>query len=85
MFEHLTPSIDRPAGNTFRVKRGDVIVGFVVHDGEGWKVRPNGVGRGQSRKSWLTPRKAFEAYYRAETWAKSLIADLPDEAMPRGV
>lgn len=77
----LTPSIVKNEMGNYRVMRGAAIVGVVVQmsDGSGWRVQPNGAGRRRSSKSWLSPRAAFEAYYRTASWAKPLIDLLPAE------
>lgn len=75
----LAPSIVKNEHGNYRIMRGSAIVSVVVlmADGSGWRVQPWGSGRRRSSKSWLSPRAAFESYYRTSPWAKPLIEQLP--------
>lgn len=66
---------------TYRIYRGEAVVAFIhlMADGSGWRVRPNTSSRRGQRVSWISPRKAFAAYFRTTPWAKPLIAQLPDD------
>lgn len=77
----LPVRVEQTHPTTYRIYRGAAVVAFVhlQADGSGWRVRPNTSSRRGQRVSWISPRKAFTAYYRGAAWAKPLIEQLPDD------
>lgn len=82
----LPVSFEQTHPKTIRILRGSAVVAFIhlMADGSGWRVRPNSSARRGQRMSWASPRKAFRAYYRATSWAKPLVAQLPDDDYRQG-